>query len=301
MIGSAVAFAASLTGTNVGDGEAQIWKGLILLLAAVLIVRRVLARPTVTIQSIYGALSAYIILGLMFAALYATIYYLAAGHFFADGQPANTQTFQYFSFTTLTTLGYGDFVAASEGGRAVAVMEALTGQIFLATLVARLVAAFRAPSRQAGDLDPDAGTEGEQPCRRNDRPDRTRAHGVSPGQLRSEYLYEVVLDADDRPASLIRLGERLLGATSGGELPLSVVIVDHQREMRGLQHGSIAMGISKGQQRLRSHAGPDLGQLTDIFIDRLLTTPGGANLVRLAIQCNFRADHPSSGGGTNFH
>lgn len=160
VIGSAVAFAASLTGTNVGDGEAQIWKGLILLLAAVLIVRRVLARPTVTIQSIYGALSAYIILGLMFAALYATIYYLAAGHFFADGQPANTQTFQYFSFTTLTTLGYGDFVAASEGGRAVAVMEALTGQIFLATLVARLVAAFRAPSRQAGDLDPDAGTEG---------------------------------------------------------------------------------------------------------------------------------------------
>ncbi len=63
--------------------------------------------------------------------------------FFANRQPGNTQTFQYFSFTTLTTLGYGDFTAMDSSGRAVAVLEALTGQVFLATLVARLVAAFR--------------------------------------------------------------------------------------------------------------------------------------------------------------
>jgi Ion channel len=68
---------------------------------------------------------------------------------FASGQPANAQTFQYFSFTTLTPLGYGDFTAANDGGRAVTVIEALTGQIFLATLVARLVAAFRAPAERA--------------------------------------------------------------------------------------------------------------------------------------------------------
>jgi hypothetical protein len=159
LIGSAVAIGASLTGENPGEGGAQIWKGLILLLTVVLIVRRVLARPTVTIQSIYGALSAYMILGLMFAAFYAAIYHLGPEHFFANGQPANTQTFQYFSFTTLTTLGYGDFTAAGEGGRAIAVMEALTGQIFLATLVARLVAAFRAPAGPQDD--PDAGTARE--------------------------------------------------------------------------------------------------------------------------------------------
>ena len=120
-----------------------------LLLTAVLIVRRVLARPTVTLQSIYGALSAYIIIGLMFATFYAAIEHLGAGNFFADGHRANTQTFQYFSFTTLTTLGYGDFTAAGNGGRALAVMEALTGQVFLATLVARLVSAFRAMPEQA--------------------------------------------------------------------------------------------------------------------------------------------------------
>ena len=149
LIGSAAAVGASLTGTDTGEGASELWKGLVLLLTAVLIVRRVLARPTVTLQSIYGALSAYIIIGLMFAAFYAAIEHLGAGHFFANGQRANTQTFQYFSFTTLTTLGYGDFTAAGNGGRALAVMEALTGQVFLATLVARLVAAFRATPEQA--------------------------------------------------------------------------------------------------------------------------------------------------------
>jgi Ion channel len=85
----------------------------------------------------------------MFAAFYAAIERLGGGSFFAHQQPANTQTFQYFSFTTLTTLGYGDFTAAGNGGRALAVIEAPTGQVFLATLVARLVAAFRSPQEQA--------------------------------------------------------------------------------------------------------------------------------------------------------
>jgi hypothetical protein len=143
LAGSAAALGAVLTGTQVGDGVAAIWKGLILLLAVVLIVSRVLARPTVTVQSIYGALSAYVIIGMMFAAFFAAIKYLGGGGFFTGGQPANTQTFQYFSFSTLTTLGYGDFTSAVNGGRAVAVLEAMTGQIFLATLVARLVSAFR--------------------------------------------------------------------------------------------------------------------------------------------------------------
>jgi hypothetical protein len=149
LIGSAAAFWASVMATATGDGASELWKGLMLLLTAVLIVRRVLARPTVTVQSIYGALSSYIIIGLMFAAFYAAIDHLGAGHFFTNGETPNTQTFQYFSFTTLTTLGYGDFTAAGNGGRALAVMEALTGQVFLATLVARLVAAFRASPEQA--------------------------------------------------------------------------------------------------------------------------------------------------------
>jgi hypothetical protein len=143
-IGSAVAFGLVIAQPSQGAvGAAQIWTGLILLTVVVVIIRRVLASTTVTLQSIYGALSAYIVIGLMFAAFYGAMGRLGGVPFFANGQPGDTRTFQYFSFTTLTTLGYGDFTAASDAGRAVAVMEAMVGQIFLATLVARLVSAFR--------------------------------------------------------------------------------------------------------------------------------------------------------------
>jgi len=145
VLGTAVTFYTSLSGARTGMATEDFWKALLLLMAAVMVVRRVLARPTVTIQSIYGALSAYLITGLMFASCYAGMEHLGTSDFFADNQPANTQTFQYFSFTTLTTLGYGDFTAAESGARSIAVLEALTGQVFLATLVARLVAAYRTP------------------------------------------------------------------------------------------------------------------------------------------------------------
>jgi len=158
--GSAAALAATLTGTPAGEGAAELWKALILLLTTVVVVRRVLAKPTVTIQSIYGALSAYLIIGLMFAACYAAIQRLDSQDFFASNEPANTQTLQYFSFTTLTTLGYGDFTAARSGGRSLAVMEAVTGQVFLATLVARLVSAYQRPTLRPRPEDDD-GQEGD--------------------------------------------------------------------------------------------------------------------------------------------
>jgi hypothetical protein len=146
-VGSAAAFALVLAQPSQDAvAAAQIWTGLILLVAVVVIVRRILANTTVTLQSIYGALSAYIIIGLMFAAFYGAMDRLGGVPFFANGQPGDTRTYQYFSFTTLTTLGYGDFTAATNAGRAVAVLEAMVGQIFLATLVARLVSAFRPPA-----------------------------------------------------------------------------------------------------------------------------------------------------------
>jgi hypothetical protein len=148
VLGSAVTFLTS--GSQDGKAAEDLWKALLLLLAVIMVVRRVLARPRVTIQSIYGALSAYLITGLMFASVFSAMNYLGTSDFFASNQPANTQTFQYFSFTTLTTLGYGDFTAAASGGRSIAVLEALTGQVFLATLVARLVSAYRTPDGSSG-------------------------------------------------------------------------------------------------------------------------------------------------------
>ncbi len=163
--GSAVTVWASVSGARTGKATEDLWKALLLLAAVIMVVRRVLAKREVTIQSIYGALSAYLITGLMFASVYTALDHLGETTFFANNQPANTQTFQYFSFTTLTTLGYGDFTAAESGGRSIAVMEALTGQVFLATLVARLVSAYRSPdprrAREPGPLPEDVDGPGD--------------------------------------------------------------------------------------------------------------------------------------------
>ena len=174
-------------------------------MAAVMVVRRVLAKPTVTIQSIYGALSAYLIIGLMFASGYAAIDQLSKSDFFADNQPANTQTYQYFSFTTLTTLGYGDFTAAESGSRSIAVLEAMTGQVFLATLVARLVTAYRGP----------------------DRPEQPRSRPAAAGYLRMLTALETtrIATSSEITASVIimSLAQGLMAETSVGLNAIAVV------------------------------------------------------------------------------
>jgi hypothetical protein len=179
--GSVLFLGLAQAGGDVALGAADVWKTLILLLTVVLIVRRVLSRSTVTVQSIYGAVSAYIVIGLMFAAVYAAIQHFSGLPFFAGGKPGQPQTFQYFSFTSLTTLGYGDFTAASDGGRAIAVMEALLGQVFLATLVARLVASFRPRAEAARNqistpLPPSTLHDGAGQARRRKLQGRVRSH-----------------------------------------------------------------------------------------------------------------------------
>jgi hypothetical protein len=148
LLGSATAAILELVDNKgPGAGVASLWTALILLLAVFYIVRQVLAQPKITEQSIYGVVSAYMMIGLIFAGVYLAMFRFS-NQFFVHG-PNDTKTFQYFSFTTLTTLGYGDFTAASDAGRAVAVLEAMAGQMFLATLVARLVAGFRWSDRAA--------------------------------------------------------------------------------------------------------------------------------------------------------
>ncbi len=190
--GSVVAATLAIThSADAGAGVASLWGALVLLLAVVIIVDRVLAQPTVTIQSIFGAVSAYMIIGLMFAAIYAGMNRFGDGTFFANGAAGSVKTFQYFSFTTLTTLGYGDYTARSSGGQAVAVMEALLGQVFLATLVARLVAAFQAPARagqagQAARTTPRRTSPPRRPARRwPSLSHRRRQAGVPPGAIRT--------------------------------------------------------------------------------------------------------------------
>jgi hypothetical protein len=123
-------------------GALALWLSAVLLATIALIVRRLLQHRTVSLQTIFGALSAYLLIGFLFAALYSAVAHLGSGQLFAGGQPATSASLQYFSFVTMTTTGYGDLTVVGSAPRSLAVLEALTGQIFLVTLVARLVAMF---------------------------------------------------------------------------------------------------------------------------------------------------------------
>jgi hypothetical protein len=146
---SAIAAGFCVSSTNrIAEGIGSLWSALVLLMTVVIIIERVVRLSAVTAQSLYAAFSAYLLIGLMFSACYAAVSFFDAAPFFAHSQPVNPQTLQYFSFVTLTTLGYGDFTAAGSLGRSVAVLEALGGQVFLATLVARLVSLYGSARRQ---------------------------------------------------------------------------------------------------------------------------------------------------------
>jgi len=101
-------------------------------------------------RTILGAISVYVIFGLMFSFAYAGIDRLQAGSFFGT---TTTQTgdFVFFSITTLTTTGYGNLVPAAQPGRMLSGLEMLIGQIFLVTLIAGLVSLWRPGLRGRGD------------------------------------------------------------------------------------------------------------------------------------------------------
>jgi len=104
------------------------------------VARRVLTQKQVTTETLLGALSVYFLVGLMFASLFAAIDSFSVEPIF--GFPVPNQDYSYFSFITLTTVGYGDLTAVTDVARRFAVVEAMAGQIFLATAVARLVSLY---------------------------------------------------------------------------------------------------------------------------------------------------------------
>ena len=126
---------------------------ILLLAAAGGILRAVLAETQVGFRTILGAISVYTILGLLFTFLYAALDRVQATPFFGSGVTLNHGDILFFSFTTLTTTGYGNLVPAGQPGRMFAGLEMLMGQIFLVTLVAGLVSLWRPgllPRRRGG-------------------------------------------------------------------------------------------------------------------------------------------------------
>lgn len=136
----------SITNSDLFSGSTSLIFGLLVLVSPFAILNRIFRHPEVSVATIVGAICAYLLIGIVFAELYLVLNDLDT--FFAQG-PRPPADFLYFSFVTLTTLGYGDLTAGSRAAKTVVVYEAVTGQLFLAILIARLVASFAGRRRKA--------------------------------------------------------------------------------------------------------------------------------------------------------
>lgn len=104
-----------------------------------------------TADKLYGAASAYLMIGVLWAHLYALVNYYYPGSFAPGAIPTSRPIVDllYFSFTVLTSTGFGDIVPLTSQARAVCVIEQLIGALFVAILIARLAGVYP-PSRRIG-------------------------------------------------------------------------------------------------------------------------------------------------------
>lgn len=113
-------------------------------ISPVVVLRRVLSHRNVTIETLWGAMSVYLLIAIAFNYIFLEVQRFGAVSFF--GVEESTSSFMYFSVVTITTLGYGDLAPVSNIGRYFATSEAIIGQVFLVTIVARLVSLLSRPS-----------------------------------------------------------------------------------------------------------------------------------------------------------
>ena len=132
-----------------GEGEVRAMNAAVVLLGppavATGLLRTLRVTHEVRLEAVSGVLSLYVLLGLLFAFLFGAVDRIDDDPFFTDGAPATVSNCLYFSFTTLTTVGYGDFAARTDLGHTLCVFEMLIGQIYLVTVVSLIVSNLRRP------------------------------------------------------------------------------------------------------------------------------------------------------------
>jgi hypothetical protein len=116
--------------------------GLLYLVAPFSIIRHLAQRHTIDQETMLGAISAYLLFGIAFAFVYLELGNVQTD-FFGNGQAVTMPQTLFFSFTTLTTTGYGSLVPAGNPGQTLAVMEMILGQLFLITAMGKIVTEWR--------------------------------------------------------------------------------------------------------------------------------------------------------------
>jgi hypothetical protein len=139
---------ATLFGLGGDDGPLLFTAACVLyFVAPVAVVRHLISRRVIDLETILGAIAAYLLIGMFFAFAYRLVGILQDGPFFgADGDGSMPQDL-FFSFTTMLTIGFGNLVPSGNPGQTMAVAEGLTGQLFLVVAVAKAVASWRPAPR----------------------------------------------------------------------------------------------------------------------------------------------------------
>ena len=151
-----VAVALSSTSTGKISHAAPVVLGALLALGApIAIVRRLRDQAEINFMTVAGALCIYLLAGLFFALLYWSIGVFAHGPFFVQKEVESGVDYVYFSFVTLTTVGYGDLTSRRDLGRMCSILEALFGQLYLVSVVALLVANIGRSRRRPPGATPD--------------------------------------------------------------------------------------------------------------------------------------------------
>jgi hypothetical protein len=136
------------TCVDLGTTVAVIGQGMIsgfLLYIAVSQVIKALAGRTVTINTLCRAVSAYILIGIAWAGIYQMLILIDPSAITHSAGKHNWSMSLYFSFTVLTTLGFGDITPVSAYARSLVIVESIIGPMYLAVLIARLVAMYNRP------------------------------------------------------------------------------------------------------------------------------------------------------------
>ncbi|MCP4692765.1 MAG: two pore domain potassium channel family protein [Desulfobacterales bacterium] len=123
---------------------------LFLVVVIVVILRFVMEARRVTRDMIYAAIVVYLLIGVTAADAYGLLEQLAPGSFNIPEEALGNgfYVFVYYSFATLTTLGYGDISPLTDQARALAIIEAIIGQLYLVVLIARLVGTYISQSEE---------------------------------------------------------------------------------------------------------------------------------------------------------
>ncbi len=127
-----------------------------LLLATINAFRQIAVGNDISLNRIVGAVCVYLLLGVMWSIAYNVLEYLQPDSFKGLTElvsPAWNPDWIYFSFVTITTLGYGDITPITQTARSLVVAEAIVGQFYIAVLVAGLVSAYISSKRDSNDRD----------------------------------------------------------------------------------------------------------------------------------------------------